>query len=228
MAETLNDVERRVLGVLLEKALAQPAYYPMTLNTIVAACNQKSNRDPVMTLDEDTVWSILEALRTRGLVSRVLPVGSSRVERFRHEAKEVLGWEKPQRAVMAELLLRGPQTLGELRGRCLRMYPFEGTEAVSAVLDTLSQTEPPTVAALPRTPGQSTVRYAHCLYYPEEWAALTQAPAGGVETPASAQPSAPGTESERLRREIENLQTHVAELHQSLAELRRRVETLEG
>lgn len=227
MAETLNDVERRVLGVLLEKALAQPAYYPMTLNTIVAACNQKSNRDPLMTLDEDTVWSLLEALRTRDLVSRLLPAGSSRVERFKHEAKDVLGWEKPQRAVMAELLLRGPQTLGELRGRCLRMYPFENTEAVSAVLDTLSQTDPPTVALLPQMPGRSAVRYAHRLYYPEEWAALTQGPAGGLETPAPAQPAAPGAEFEKLHREIENLQAYVAELHESLAKLHRRVETLE-
>lgn len=118
MQESLKPVERRVLGVLLEKSLAQPSYYPMTLNAVVNACNQKSNRDPTMNLNEDAVWDALDALRERGLVARMLAGMSGRVDRFKHEAKTHFGWEKPQRAVMAELLLRGPQTVGELRSRC--------------------------------------------------------------------------------------------------------------
>ncbi|MCK4340527.1 MAG: YceH family protein [Phycisphaerae bacterium] len=235
MAETLNEIERRVLGVLLEKSLAQPQYYPMTLNAILAACNQKSNRDPVMHLDEDAVWNTLEVLRAPGLVTRLLPSGSSRVERFKHEVKEFFGWEKPQRAVLAELLLRGPQTIGELRGRCSRMYPFENTAAVSAVLDSLNQADPSRVAVLPRTPGRSAVRYAHRMYPPDEWAALAETPgdsvsvaqAQAVVSPPPPPAAAPSAEAEALRAEVENLQAKVAELHETLTQLQRRVETLE-
>ena len=187
MSESLNEVERRVLGVLLEKSLAQPQYYPMSVNAIVTACNQKSNRDPLMTLDEDTVWDTLERLRAVGLVSRLMPGGASRVDRFRHEVKNLLGWEKPQWAVMAELLLRGPQTVGELRGRCNRMYPYENTEAVSAVLDILRDSDPPRVATLPRTPGRSAIRWGHQLYYPEEWQNLAGTHSDSHESGQTAQ-----------------------------------------
>jgi uncharacterized protein YceH (UPF0502 family) len=244
MEETLNEIERRVLGVLLEKSLAQPQVYPMSVNAIVTACNQKSNRDPVMSLDEETVWDTLERLRAVGLVARLMPGGASRVDRFRHEVKNLLGWEKPQWAVMAELLLRGPQTVGELRGRCTRLYPFENTEMISAVLDNLSQEQPPRVQALPRAPGQSAVRYAHLLYPAQEWEQLTATPTSAsapappalasagsaMQTPA---PSRPGgsqvtAELEQLRGEVENAHAEIVELHEQLADLRRRVETLEG
>jgi len=248
MSETLTEIERRVLGVLIEKSLAQPQYYPMTLNAIVAAGNQKSNRDPVMTLDEDTVWDTLEVLQAAGLVTRMLAGGASRVDRFKHDVKIRLGWEKPQWAVMAELLLRGPQTVGELRSRCSRMYTFENTDAVAAVLDGLSREDPPRVATLPRAAGQSAVRHAHRLYPPEEWATVARvpdehpsaAPATTSATPTvasapartspTAPPSAaaPSVEALGLRSDIEDLHAEVAELHESLAELRRRVETLEG
>jgi hypothetical protein len=173
----LSDVQRRVLGVLIEKALYQPQYYPMTVNAIVSGCNQKSNRDPEMSLDEDAVWNTLEVLRAAGLVSRVLPGGASRVERWRHEIKEALGWEKPQRAIMAELLLRGPQTIGELRGRAHRLYAFENAEAVAAVVEALAAGERPFVAPLPRAPGQSVIRYAHQFYSEAEWRRLHSAAA---------------------------------------------------
>ena len=243
MEETLNEIERRVLGVLLEKSLAQPQYYPMSVNAIVTACNQKSNRDPVMSLDEEAVWDTLERLRAVGLVARLMPGGASRVDRFKHDVKNLLGWEKPQWAVMAELLLRGPQTVGELRGRCARLYPFGNTEAVSAVLDTLSREQPPRVQALPRVPGQSAVRYAHRLYPAQEWeklvgtlAASTPAPpapaSAGSDTrtspPSPPQPSQVTVELEQLRREVEKAHAEIAELHEQLAELRRRVETLEA
>jgi uncharacterized protein YceH (UPF0502 family) len=228
MPETLNEVERRVLGVLLEKQLAQPQYYPMTVNAVVAACNQKSNRDPVMDLDEDLVWATLEALRTRQIISRLLPGGASRVERFKHEIKELWGWEKPQRAIMAELLLRGPQTTGELRSRCQRMYPFENAQMVTGALEVLTGTDPPTVTQLPRSPGQAAVRYAHQLYYPEEWEALTQgihvgaAPAAGQASPPTA-PSGPSPASGRdLAAEVDALKAELAELNKRVTELEQR------
>ncbi len=241
MSETLNEIERRVLGVLLEKSLAQPQYYPMSVNAIVVACNQKSNRDPVMAFDEETVWDTLERLRAVGLTARLMPGAASRVDRFKHSVKNLLGWETPQWAVMAELLLRGPQTVGELRGRCARMYPFENTEAVAAVLDGLGQQEPPRVTALARVPGQSAVRYAHRLYPADEWEQLAEAPVASaptftqaadtspaVATPAPAEATSATAELENLRSEVENVHAEVAEMYEQLAELRRRVEKLEG
>lgn len=224
MSEALNEIERRVFGVLLEKSLAQPQYYPMTSNAITAACNQKSNRDPVMDLDEEAIWNTLEVMRAGGLVTRLLPGGSSRVERFKHEAKEFFGWEKPQRAIMAELLLRGPQTAGELRGRCARMYPFDNTEAVSAVLESLAQLDPPRVGALPRQAGRSAVRFAHRLYYPEEWAQLAENVGSSVPTADGVvvasvpppRPASPGGDEGRL----DALEAEVGELRQAVDGLR--------
>jgi len=222
----LNEVERRVLGVLIEKALSQPQYYPMTVNAVVVACNQKSNRDPEMNLDEDTVWNTLEALRERGLAARLLPGGTSRVERWKHEVKEALGWEKPQRAVMAELLLRGPQTVGELRSRCTRMFPFESVEAVGAVLEALSQGAEPVVSPLPRAAGQSAVRYAHRLYSDAEWqqlsrsAGATAAPAASAPAARTAGPEAPAdirAELAELRAEVRALAAQVAQLQSRLS-----------
>src|SRR5438034_6064399 len=142
---TLNELQRRVLGVLIEKQLTT-GDYPMTLNALVNGCNQKSNRDPLLELDEDAVWNTLETLREKGLTSKVLPSGSYRVERFKHEIDTKLQWPKPQKAILCELLLRGPQTLNELRTRASRMYVFDNLEAVAAVLDTLAQQAPPLVA----------------------------------------------------------------------------------
>ncbi len=236
MPTTLNDIERRVLGVLLEKSLAQPQYYPMTVNAIIAACNQKSNRDPLMELDDEAVWNTLEVLRAGGVVARLLPGEGGRVERFKHEAKESFGWEKPQRAIMAELLLRGPQTIGELRSRCARMYPFESPEMVQGALEPLTTGDSPYVAPLPRQPGRSAVRYAHCLYAPDEWATLTRdasptAPppptAASSATSPAAQPVGEQAELEALREDITNLQAEIADVHESLAQLRTRVQRLE-
>lgn len=228
MSLTLNAIERRVLGVLLEKSLAQPEYYPMTLNAIVAACNQKSNRDPVMELDEDAVWTALEQLRQHGLSGKVLPAPGSRVERFKHEVDTKWQWPKAQKAVMTELLLRGAQTVGELRTRASRMYAFDNLEAVSAVIDWLSSQTPPWMNVLPRSPGQSAVRYAHTLYSDDEKPAVaeTAAPVSAtrVERTALGSTELIGT----LQEVLEALQSEVAELHQEVAALRRRIDTLEG
>ena len=229
MAETLNEIERRIIGVLLEKSLAQPQYYPMTINAIVTACNQKSNRDPMMTLDEDVVWDTLERLRVVGLVTRLMPGGASRVDRFKHEVKTLLGWEKPQWAVMAELLLRGPQTVGELRTRCRRLFEFDSPDQIPEILDNFAREEPPRVEVLPRGAGQSAVRYAHRLYPPEEWEKLSQVPAGAAPVAASTPaPAKVQGDLEALLGEMREIQADVAGLREQLDELRARVENLEG
>jgi len=226
---TFEPMQRRVLGVLLEKSLSQPEYYPMTLNAVVTACNQKQNRDPVMTLSENEAYRALEALRERSLVSRILPGQGARVDRYRHEVNTCLGWQKREQAVMAELLLRGPQTVGELRTRCSRFCPFDDLEAVSIVLECLTERDPPLVATLPRAAGQSAVRYDHLLYPPAE---ATAQPAP-VSAPAPPQTSAPpppqpAAEVEAFRNELHDLQAEVADLHQELAEVRRRLEAIES
>lgn len=229
MIESLHETQRRVLGVLLEKSMAQPAYYPMTIAAIVAACNQKSNRDPVLELDEDTVWDTLEQLRQLHLATKLMPSGSARTERFKHEAQSVFGWEKPQRAVMTELLLRGPQTASELRSRCQRMYAFENNEAVSAVLEGLQGGERRFVEMLARQPGQSAVRFAHCLYGPGELDRATASSAiAAAAAPAAAQGGADdGAAPARRTDEVAALDARVHQLQEALAALTLRVQELE-
>lgn len=236
MVQSLTPVERRVLGVLIEKALAQPQYYPMTLNAVTVACNQKNNRDPEMSLDEDTVYDTLEKLRTRGMAVRASTAGG-RTDRFRHLANEAYGWDGRQRAIMAELLLRGPQTVGELRTRASRMTPFDSVEAVQAVLDALRTHEPPFVAEMPRQPGQSATRWTHLLYPDGEQPPLRRevdaAPAAGqaAAPPAVDRSVAAAVGSTALlaalREELDSAQSEIAELQEAVGQLRRRVETLE-
>lgn len=227
MLRTLDGYQRRVLGVLIEKALAQPAYYPMTLAAVTAACNQKNNRDPLMELAEETVYDTLEQLRGMGLVVRAMTSGG-RTDRFRHLAPEVYGWDGRQRAIMAELLLRGPQTVGELRTRAARMTALETTDDVAAVLESLQRLEPPHAAQLPRQPGQSAIRWTHLLYpLGEAPPAAAEAAAPGV-SPTPAPPPAAAAPAGDVRAELEALQGELADLHQALADLRRRVERLES
>ena len=219
MAETLSANERRVLGVLMEKAMTQPETYPMTANAITSGCNQKQNRDPVMSLDEDTVWDTLEALRERGLVTVVLPGPGARTKRFRHAADEHYRWQPRERAVMTELLLRGPQTVGELRQRCSRMMNFESLDAITAVLECLAQYDPPYVAAMPREPGRSAIRHTHLLYPENEQPQpATGSPTGEAETPA--QPL-------ENRADQATFSDEIADLREEVADLRRRLETIE-
>jgi uncharacterized protein YceH (UPF0502 family) len=229
MVTELNELQRRVLGSLIEKALTQPEYYPMTLNALVAACNQKSNRHPVMSLDEDVVLETLESLRDLELVALVLPAPGSRTNRYKHAADTHFGWQRREMAVMTELLLRGPQTPGELRTRCSRMAPFENLESISVVLDCLQQADPPRVAVMPREPGQSAVRYQHRLYPAAERPAHAQetlapsAPRQPAHVVASAAPPSPV-----LNDRVDALQQEIAGLHQNLAELRSRLDQLES
>ncbi|MBN1514738.1 MAG: YceH family protein [Phycisphaerae bacterium] len=216
MAWTKEEIERRVLGVLIEKSLAQPEYYPMTINAIVTACNQKNNRDPVMDVDEDAAYHALEELRLRGAVTVVLPGPGARTKRYKHEVETYFRWQKRERAVMAELLLRGPQTTGELRSRCARMAPFESVDVVMNVLDCLAGYEPPCVVKLPRGAGQSVDRYRQLLYEERDLPAAA---------PADAQAAAPRAEP---LADVAALQQALQALRKQVEELSQRVERIEN
>jgi uncharacterized protein YceH (UPF0502 family) len=159
----LSDIEVRVLGSLVEKQVTTPEYYPLTLNALMLACNQKNNRTPVTSYDETTVAQALETLREKNL-AYVFYGSTSRVPKYKHVLPEVMHLTQPELALMCVLLLRGPQTTGELATRAFRLHEFSGLEEVEATLNSLITREPdPLVKRLPRQPGQKEARFAHLL-----------------------------------------------------------------
>jgi uncharacterized protein YceH (UPF0502 family) len=207
----LSEVEARVLGALIEKDITTPDYYPLSLNALVNACNQKNNRDPVMSLNENTVRDALYSLQEKRLAG---PAGGadSRVTKYEHRSGEVFNFTRAETAVMDVLLLRGPQTPGELRGRTERMHPFEELSDVQATLQKLMQRTPPLVKMLPRQPGTKEARYAHLLSGDVEgWT--------GPEEPVASPRSAAGDER------VERLENEVAELRREMGELRQQMES---
>jgi uncharacterized protein YceH (UPF0502 family) len=156
----LTEVEVRVLGSLVEKDATTPDYYPLSLNALVNACNQKSNRDPFMTLTEDAVRQALESLKVKRLAG---PVNSadSRVTKYEHRMQEVFNFSRGENAVLCVLMLRGPQTPGELRGRTERIHAFEDLDEVQSALQKLMQRDPPLAQVLQRQPGTKESRYVH-------------------------------------------------------------------
>ena len=158
----LTPDECRVLGTLIEKALTTPAQYPLSLNSLVTGVNQKSNRDPVVEIDDDRALTALDGLRTKGLVRDVSFTGA-RVEKFRHLAGEALEVRAPEMAILAELLLRGPQTSGELRARATRMAAFDSIEAVEGTLESLAAAERGFVRKIAPSPGSRAPRWVQCL-----------------------------------------------------------------
>ena len=213
----LNDVEARVLGALVEKDITTPDYYPLSLNALVNACNQKNNRDPVMNLDENTVRDALRGLQDLGLAG---PAGGSdsRVTKYEHRLQEAFNFSRGETAVLCVLLLRGPQTPGELRGRTERMHRFEGLEAVQASLQHLMQREPPLATVLPRQPGTKESRYAHLLsgeINVSELPVRGAAPVSGLGD---------NERISRLEEEIANLQREISDLKQQLSEFRKQFE----
>jgi|APTNR8051073442_1049403.scaffolds.fasta_scaffold00346_38 uncharacterized protein YceH (UPF0502 family) len=158
----LAPEEVRVLGVLIEKALSTPEYYPLSLNAVVMACNQKNNRQPLTAYDESLVVRALDALREKRLVAMVTEAGA-RVPKYRQLAGEQIGLDDKDLAVMAELLVRGPQTVGELKNRGERMSPLGDLAAVQTLLDALAQRSPALVARMARQPGLKECRYGHLL-----------------------------------------------------------------
>jgi len=162
MSVLINETEARVLGSLIEKQLTTPEYYPLTLNALTAACNQKSNRDPVVSLDETAILAAIDSLRDKNLVY-LFYGSSSRAVKYKHMLPGVFELEPPAVAVMTLLLLRGPQTVGELRGRSDRLYEFSGLGEVQETLDELAGRDEPLVLKLERQAGQKEARYVHLL-----------------------------------------------------------------
>jgi uncharacterized protein YceH (UPF0502 family) len=158
----LDPAELRVLGALIEKEITTPDYYPLSLNALQAACNQTSNRNPVVHYDEPTVARAAESLRDKKVL-HVIDRGESRVTKYRHVVYEALDLGRPAVAVLCVLLLRGPQTVGEIRTRSNRLYDFSSLEEVEATLNSLASAQPPLVVSLPRQAGQKEIRYAHLL-----------------------------------------------------------------
>jgi hypothetical protein len=204
MDMTLNDLELRVIGCLIEKELTTPEYYPLSLNALTNACNQKSNRDPVLALEEADVVRALDSLRFKQLV--VVSADGGRVAKYRHLLAERLRLVPPELALLCELMVRGPQTVGELRTRAERMHPFPDLQAVENVLQELMEREEPMVAKLPRQPGRKEGRYAQLFSGPPE---------------ISAEESAPPPEAARLKVMAEN--ERIAKLEEEVAALREEV-----
>lgn len=212
MTIVLNDVEARVLGALIEKEITTPDYYPLSLNALVNACNQKNNRDPVMSLDEDAVRGALRTLQEKRLAGPASGA-DSRVTKHEHRIQEVFNFTRAETAVLDVLLLRGPQTPGELRGRSERMHRFEELSDVQSTLQRLIERDPPLVKMLPRQPGTKESRYAHLLCGDVE----------GWEAPPETTEPAAHASADAGR--IERLESEVAELRKELAELKGQMES---
>jgi uncharacterized protein YceH (UPF0502 family) len=214
----LNEVETRVLGSLIEKDITTPDYYPLSLNALVNACNQKSNRDPVMNLDEDAVRLALRNLNEKGLAGTTSSA-DSRVTKYEHRLQEAFNFSRPQIAILCVLLLRGPQTPGELRGRTDRMYRFDHLDDVQSTLQHLMQREPPLVKMLPRQPGTKESRYMHLLSGDVEgWEPSPEPGAAVAGSSMDAQRIAD------LEHEVASLQKEVADLKQQFADFRKQFE----
>ncbi len=208
MSLQLNEVELRVLGALIEKEITTPEYYPLSVNALLNACNQKSNREPVLTLEEETVRQALRSLTDQALARSA--GGDSRVPKFEHRFNELFNFHRHEIAILCVLLLRGPQTPGELRTRTERMYSFEDLDAVHSALNLLMKREPPLVKILPRQPGTKEARYAHLL--------------GGEPFDTAEPPVFPADAGQSTRQapaeRIQRLEDDVAELRGELDSLR--------
>lgn len=215
----LTPAEARVLGALIEKEVTTPDYYPLSLNALMNACNQRSNREPVMDLDEEDVRQALHGLEDMKLGGRARADG--RVAKYEHWLGEAFNFNRAETALLCVLLLRGPQTPGELRGRTERMHRFDELTDVQAGLQKLMEREPPLVAVLPRQPGTKEARYAHLL-------------SGAVESAPVAVPAvrayAPREAAEDAGHEerIAQLEATISELRQEMTALRQKIDDLFG
>ena len=214
----LNEVEVRVLAALWEKEITTPDYYPLSLNALVNACNQKSNRDPVMSLDEDSVRGALRTLDDNSL-SRSVSAADSRVTKYEHRLQEAFNFDRREAAIFCELLLRGAQTPGELRSRAERMHHFDDLSEVQSALQRLMNREPSLVKVLPRQPGTKESRYIHLLSGEAESIA---SPVIHEAPPIAARES--GDKYSRLESEVAELRKDIADLKQQFAAFRKQFE----
>jgi len=213
----LDQNEARVLGSLVEKEITTPEYYPLSLNALLHACNQKSNRDPVMDLDEGAVRKALDGLDRQGLAGAISTV-DSRVTKFEHRLQGVFNFDRRETAVLTVLLLRGPQTPGELRARTERMHPFGDLDEILGALRRLMEREPPLAKMLARQPGTKEARYAHLLSGDVDSWELVQ------DSQASAEGTSNSDRIGRLETEFASLRSEVAELKRQLEDFRKQFE----
>lgn len=219
MNPVLTDIEVRVLGSLVEKDITTPDYYPLSLNALVNACNQKNNREPVTALPEEEVRQALSTLQEKRLGGPASGA-DSRVTKYEHRLQEVFNFTRGEIAVFCVMLLRGPQTPGELRGRTERMHHFETLDDVQYSLQRLIQRDPPLVKMLQRQPGTKENRYAHLLAGEIEEASVER-------TLSSASPRPTSEDNNRIARleeEVTNLKTEIEALKKQFAEFRKQFE----
>lgn len=212
MLTVLSDIEARVLGALVEKQVTTPEYYPLTINALTLACNQKNNRNPVTSYPENLVAQAVESLRERNL-AYVFYGSTSRVPKYKHVMPEVLHLSQAQLALMCVLLLRGSQTVGELRERASRLHEFSSLEEVEETLNSLISREPETlVTRLPRQPGQKETRFAHLLAGEPPAEAAAEEPSARRATP-------------RDSGRVSGIEEDLAALKTQMEELRQQFET---
>ena len=214
MTTTLTDIETRVLGALVEKQVTTPEYYPLTLNALMLACNQKNNRYPVTSYTESQVAAAVETLREKNL-TYVFYGSTSRVPKYKHVMPEVMHLSHPELALVCVLMLRGAQTLGELRGNASRLHDFSGLEEVEQTLNALISRDEPMVARLPRQPGQKEGRFAHLLSGEINLEALAES-----ERAAAAAPS----RRSNLEEKIDALTAEVASLKEQFEQFKKQFE----
>ncbi len=218
MPEILTETEARVLGSLIEKQLTTPEYYPLTLNALVNACNQKNNREPVVHYDENTVNRCLENLRDRNLVY-VFYGSTSRVPKYKHMLPTVYELDPAETAVIDVMLLRGPQTLGELRTRTERLHGFSGLGEIQETLDGLARRDDPLVVRLPVQPGQKEARFAHLLSGEIDVEAFAVAQAS-----RSTRSSVDAERVEKLEEDVTSLRAEVEALKETFEEFKKQFE----
>ncbi len=220
----LTELEIRTLGCLIEKALTTPDYYPLTLNSLVAACSQKSNRNPVMTLDEDDVALALEALRIDHQMARRISEAGSRVAKYAHNFTDRYPLELSQLAVLCELMIRGPQTCGELRTRASRMCQLDSTDQVAEILQSLANLESGAmVVQLPRQPGCREPRWAHLLGGPIE-SNETDLDKELPPEPAVARVRADHERLTRLEQQVEELNNRLHDVERQFSDFKKQFE----
>jgi uncharacterized protein YceH (UPF0502 family) len=214
----LTETEVRVLGSLIEKDITTPEYYPLSLNALVNACNQKSNRDPVMQLEEDAVRAALEGLQEQRMAGPARGA-DSRVTKYEQRLQEVFNFTRPEIAVLCLLLLRGPQTPGELRGRAERLHRFEALDDVQSALQKLMQREPPLAKIMARQPGTKESRYAHLLS-----GDVVEADAPGRINLAAERSTADTDRIARLENDVTELRKEFSEMKDQLERFRKQFE----
>jgi uncharacterized protein YceH (UPF0502 family) len=216
MPTILTDIEARILGSLVEKQVTTPEYYPLTLNALTLACNQKNNRHPVTSYSDDQVAQALETLREKNL-AYVFYGSTSRVPKYKHVMPEVMHLSHPEVAIMCVLMLRGAQTPGELRGNASRLHEFNGLDEIEQTLNALISRDEPLVVRLPRQPGQKEMRFAHLLSGELDLEAIVPE----AERPSATTRRSSGEQMERLEQKVDSLTNEVERLRLQFEEFRK-------